>query len=368
MTRQEFRIGVVVLLCCAVTASARAQAPRTALVTAAEESVTVVASAPIYVTTNPSSRIVPLLVAPAGTILRTTGREDGGWLQVQFDDPQWGERTGWVEKRHVRVSTNEPAGRGGAAAPANTGTGREAPQSAQAQVRPGAAGKGAWLERVYIAIGGGYQGGAKDFTDAITFTQYLEPARLDATYQRKNGPAIEGSGTVRLWRNLGVSVGFSTFSKAGTGEVSTEIPHPFSFGQTRTGGPFTFGGVTHDETIVRVEAAVLVPVGRRAVVMVGAGPAFVSLTQEVVSSARWEEAGYPYDSPVVIDGVNKTRETSSKTGFSGGIDVGLYFSRYIGAGVGVRYVHAKMPVNERISLDAGGLQAGAGLRFRFGTR
>jgi hypothetical protein len=32
--------------------------------------------------------------------------QDGDWFQVQFEDPQWGRRTGWVQGKHVSV-TNE---------------------------------------------------------------------------------------------------------------------------------------------------------------------------------------------------------------------------------------------------------------------
>lgn len=224
------------------------------------------------------------------------------------------------------------------------------------------------LERVYVGIGGGYQGGVKSFTDSITFTQYLEPARIDADYRRKNGPAVDATGTVRLWRNFAITVGFSTFSKAGAGEITADIPHPFSFRESRAGGPFTFGGVTHRERILRTEATFLIAAGNRTIFMFGAGPAFVSLTQQVVSSAQWRESGYPYDSPVVIDGVNTTDETGSKVGFAGGMDVGFYFSRSVGVGLGVRFVHAKVPVNDRVKVESGGLQAGLGLRLKLGPR
>ena len=221
-------------------------------------------------------------------------------------------------------------------------------------------------ERVYVAVGGGYQGGIKGFTDTITFTEYLEPAHIEADYRRKSGPAIDASGAVRVWRNLALGVGFSNFSKTGSGEVSAEIPHPFFFLQPRPGGPFSFGGVTHQERVVRVEPTAIIPVGTRMLIMLAGGPAFVSVTQRIVSSAQWRESGYPYDSPVTIDGVNSGDVTGSKVGFSAGGDLGFYFSKNVGVGLGVRFVRAKVKINDRIKLDAGGLQVAAGLRLRIG--
>ena len=52
----------------------------------------VTADAPIYVRPD-SAR--PIRTAAVGTVLRVVA-EEGQWVQVQFNDPQWGQRTGWV--------------------------------------------------------------------------------------------------------------------------------------------------------------------------------------------------------------------------------------------------------------------------------
>jgi uncharacterized protein YraI len=73
------------------------------LAAAAQSTATVSTNAPIYITKTPAANLAPLRVAAVGTVLRVVGQE-GDWLQVQFEDPQWGRRTGWVQKRHVSVS------------------------------------------------------------------------------------------------------------------------------------------------------------------------------------------------------------------------------------------------------------------------
>src|SRR4051794_32793946 len=75
------------------------------LALAAQNAATVTENAPIYVSNTPPPNLAPLRVAAVGTVLKVLDRK-GDWLQVQFEDPQWGPRTGWVEAKHVNV-TNE---------------------------------------------------------------------------------------------------------------------------------------------------------------------------------------------------------------------------------------------------------------------
>ena len=57
-------------------------------------------TAPIYVL--PDANRTPLRTAAANTVLRVLG-EESGWLKVEFHDPQFGIRTGYVETRLVRI-------------------------------------------------------------------------------------------------------------------------------------------------------------------------------------------------------------------------------------------------------------------------
>jgi len=54
--------------------------------------------APIFV--RPDTSRTPLRVAKQGSALLVMA-EEGDWYQVEFDDPQWGRRTGFVQKAQV---------------------------------------------------------------------------------------------------------------------------------------------------------------------------------------------------------------------------------------------------------------------------
>ena len=63
----------------------------------------VVTAAPIYI--QPGAD-VPLRVAAVGTSLNVL-KEDGEWAQVEFNDPQWGRRIGWVQTKLIRITRPE---------------------------------------------------------------------------------------------------------------------------------------------------------------------------------------------------------------------------------------------------------------------
>jgi len=64
----------------------------------------VIANAPIYIGAQVSP--TPLRVAAPGTVLKVLGQQED-WLQVEFNDPQFGPRVGWVQRSLVQVRSPE---------------------------------------------------------------------------------------------------------------------------------------------------------------------------------------------------------------------------------------------------------------------
>jgi hypothetical protein len=61
-------------------------------------------TAPIFV--SPEAGLTPLRVAKEGSALNVIAAE-GSWYRVEFQDPQFGRRVGYVEKRHVTPLATE---------------------------------------------------------------------------------------------------------------------------------------------------------------------------------------------------------------------------------------------------------------------
>jgi hypothetical protein len=65
------------------------------------QTVVVVSAAPIFVV--PDGTREPLRVAKEGSTLRLI-QQDGEWCNVEFQDPQYGRRTGYVQTKFVKVN------------------------------------------------------------------------------------------------------------------------------------------------------------------------------------------------------------------------------------------------------------------------
>lgn len=82
-----------------VSAQADAQPRRTAA------AAVVITEAPVYLL--PDATRKPLRMLPVSTALTVT-RTQGDWLEVTFNDPQFGRRTGWIQQKFVKVSPVQP--------------------------------------------------------------------------------------------------------------------------------------------------------------------------------------------------------------------------------------------------------------------
>jgi hypothetical protein len=66
---------------------------------------TVTADAPVFATANASQ--APLRVASAGSVLLLI-KQEGEWCNIEFQDPQYGRRPGYIETKYVRLSGTAP--------------------------------------------------------------------------------------------------------------------------------------------------------------------------------------------------------------------------------------------------------------------
>jgi len=65
---------------------------------------TIVGTAPVYLL--PDAQRIPLRQLAEGTTVRVLAR-DGDWVRVEFSDPQYGPRVGYVESRFIRIRNPE---------------------------------------------------------------------------------------------------------------------------------------------------------------------------------------------------------------------------------------------------------------------
>ena len=220
--------------------------------------------------------------------------------------------------------------------------------------------------RVVVTVNGGGQSAGPGLSDRFEFEQNVETATVDVQYPAK--PTILGDGSLgfRLWKNLGVGVAVSYATGDGTAEVDAQIPHPFQFDQPRavTGEQ---DGVTRTETGVHVQLQYTIPMSPRVLLVLSGGPSRLTVEQEVVTDVLYDDE-FPFDTATFRSATTR-RSKASVTGFHAGGDLHWMLTRHLGLGAMVRVIRGSVELttvnDRRISVRAGGVQAGGGIRIRF---
>jgi hypothetical protein len=125
--------------------------------------------------------------------------------------------------------------------------------------------------------------------------------------------------------------------------------------------------LTHEELGVHLQVMAMLPVGQRLSVVVFGGPSFFRMSRGLVADVQYDDR-YPYDS-ATFAGAGTSDASARKLGFNTGADVGYFFASNVGVGGVIRFSGATVNLDAQdgttVAVDAGGFQAGAGLRLRF---
>jgi hypothetical protein len=223
-----------------------------------------------------------------------------------------------------------------------------------------------WPERVLISVNGAFQATTNDFSDRFEFERYLETGSTEVDYPVQGGFAFDAGAGYRFWKNLAAGVAVSHFTRDDVAGTTSSVPHPFFFNQPReVTGDAT--GVKRSETAVHIQAMYLVNPGGRLRLVLSGGPSFFTLEQDLVTDVTITET-FPYDT-AAFGSAQKSRKKGSAAAFNVGADVMWMLNRTFGVGGLVRFSRASVdldaPPNRTISVDAGGVYAGGGIRILF---
>jgi hypothetical protein len=222
-----------------------------------------------------------------------------------------------------------------------------------------------WNDRLWISANGGVQTAGSSFSDTIEIQQFVETGTVKTDYPTKTGVLADVGGGIRLWKGFAAGVAVTTASNRGSAAVDARIPHPFFDNQFRTVQGST--SVTRSERIAHLQLGYMLRLSDRLRTMLSAGPSWLSVEQTFVLDVQYSQT-YPYDT-ATYTGATTRRISSTATGFNAAADLSWMFAQHIGAGGLVRYTrgtaHETVAVGHTVSVKAGGLQAGAGVRLIF---
>lgn len=331
-----------------------------------------VKSGPLAAMQAPSHESGVVVLLETGTWLEVVEARDD-WYRVLLPKGEIGrtERSAWVPAALVARASgpagSPPPAKPPATAPADATAGAPARPAHSARRAPPP--RRAPEDRYFLSVNGALQERSLTFQDSRTEPFYAETSSWTARYGVRSGYGFDAGGGVRLWRGLAAAVAISRFEEEKrTAEIAGEIPHPFHFDQPRaiSGESQSLG---HSEQAVHASAAWMLPPMGRFHVLLFAGPSFFSVSRDLVEDVDFSET-YPYNTASYERALLRS-VSGSQAGFHGGVDVTWSITPRVGVGAVARYARAEMvldsPAHERgLAVDAGGIQAGAGLRVRLG--
>ena len=143
--------------------------------------------------------------------------------------------------------------------------------------------------------------------------------------------------------------------------VSGSIPSPLFFDSARTAS--LTAELDRRQIDVHLQAVYFLPTPSGIDIALSGGPSVLRVTRASVSGVTLGRESLPFRT-VSIAGLATTEVSEIGIGANIGADVALMPTRVFGVGFFVRHVTGSIGAGS-VKLDAGGLQAGAGLRFRF---
>jgi hypothetical protein len=204
------------------------------------------------------------------------------------------------------------------------------------------------------------------FSDTQHYAEYAETTSVTSSYSTKTGFGPDVALELRLFGGFGVLAGYSLASRSEDGHFEAQRPQPLYLNRPRSvSGELT--GYDYKEGAVHLDLAYAGASGKLDWSLF-AGASLFQVEADLLGQLTWNEA-YPYDEVSVASSPAKTVK-ASPTGFNVGARLDWRFARRFGAGLVVRYSSASVklratPDASETSFDAGGLQAGLGVRLYF---
>ena len=213
--------------------------------------------------------------------------------------------------------------------------------------------------KFFVNANVGGQLASRTIDSATTKTVYEEPARLDASYPIGAGVLFDVGAGYRVFGDVYVGLTVSMFSKTGAATTLSDIPDPVRFDRIKLDIAGSATGLKHSERAIMPQIIWAYPLTGKLDVAAGIGPAFIRLSQDVISD--FTVANRTQNVTPVIE-----TQKGSGTGIAATVDVTYGITDRIGVGGFARFAPAKVKLDATTDkVNVGGMQAGAGIRLRF---
>lgn len=216
-----------------------------------------------------------------------------------------------------------------------------------------------------ILLTGVYTPETVAFTESRTFVEYAEEGSLDASYTMKRGFGGELGVEYDFVPRFGIRASLSLTRRTGEASYQARLPHPLYLDSDRLVAG-SASGLEYDEAVGSLDLVLILGGGPVQVSLLG-GVAVFRVDANLVGDLQRNET-YPYDA-VEVTGVTRRSLRDTPVGYGGAVGLDWRLSNRFGLGAQARYSRARARLSSSseatIAFDAGGLQAGLGLRLLF---
>lgn len=226
-------------------------------------------------------------------------------------------------------------------------------------------------ERAWVDVNVGVASAAeKDYGVVVNQTVFQEQARFAADYKFPTGANVDFGGGFLFTKAFGAGVSVSGTAHKGPATVSATIPHPRFFNAAATGTAET-DDLEKTEGAIHLQAVFAVPTSDRVRLRLFGGPSYFQVKQDTIDDVRYLQNAQLLSSGNVVTVIDApfSKAEASAWGFHVGADVSVFFTRVVGIGAFGRFSRATVDLSDLggqdVSVKAGGVQAGVGLRLKF---
>jgi len=211
---------------------------------------------------------------------------------------------------------------------------------------------------IFLSVSGAGQMQERSFANSGTVTAFNETGRFETDQNIGKGALLDVTGGYQFGQHLAFSAGLWYAQSKSAVAATASLPDPLFFGRFVTVNPAAPTDLKQNVVAFNIDIVYTLPLTDRADIAFSAGPTIAHVSQDVASVAVSPSA------QTATINVEKQSKTSAKGG-NVGADISYRFTEKVGGGIFVRYAVDEVDLPAAPKLKVGGLQVGAGIRYRF---
>jgi hypothetical protein len=220
--------------------------------------------------------------------------------------------------------------------------------------------------KLFFNINAGLQTPSRTLDDSGSLSIFNQNASWTTSESIPSGSLFDASIGYKVWRDLGVAIGYSYFSKTGAIVGTASVPDPISFSRPQRQLPINEVAAARIDRNVYLVVMWFFPIKQKIDVALAIGPSFTRVQQDlVVDSQAFRQDVVRAASTLTNIPADVQRQSGTAKGFNVGVDGQYMFTKMIGAGAFARYNGGSVDLPDAPALEVGGFQAGIGARLRF---